>query len=164
MTKTTSKPMVSIVQITEWPSAAIEPLLCESEEEGFRFLRRLSDEWQSGANRFSGNGEAFFGVVAGEQLLAVGGINREADDCGRLRRFYVMRQERRKGIGRQLVLHILRFASLHYARLCLRTDTEAADRFYTAMGFSRLPSHDGPTHIIDLTHPGPQAVLSRVKI
>jgi GNAT superfamily N-acetyltransferase len=142
--------MLSIVQISDWPAAGIEPLVRDSQEEGFRFLQRLKDEYLSGANRFSAKGEALFGIIEDEQLLAVGGINRQSDDCGRLRRFYVKKDARRKGIGRMLAQHILRFASDHYSRVTLRTDTEAADRFYLALGFSSPLPGNGSTHIIEL--------------
>lgn len=101
-----SKRMLSIVQFFAW-SAAIDSLVLESRQQGFRFLIRLRDDWKSGANRFSGDGEAYFGVFDGKRLVAVGGINRETIDRGRLWRLYVRSQERRKGIGRLLVEHIL---------------------------------------------------------
>ena len=115
-----------IVQIREWPAAAIEGLLAESEQEGFRFVRRAKEEWLSGANTFSKEGEALYAVFEEERLLAIGGINRESARCGRLRRFYVRREERRRGIGRQLVRHVLAFASGHYSRVGLRCDTDVA--------------------------------------
>src|SRR5580692_1060936 len=112
----------SIIQIREWPTAAIEGLLAESEQAGFRFVRRARDEWLSGVNSFSKPGEAFFGVFEGEHLLAIGGINRESEHCGRLRRFYVRREARRRGIGRLLVQQVLAFASRHYSRVGLHCD------------------------------------------
>lgn len=142
--------MSSIVQLSEWP-AAIEGLLAESEQEGFRFVRRAKEEWSSGANRFSQEGEALFGLFEGERLLAIGGVNRESESYGRLRRFYVRREDRRRGIGRRLVLHVLSFAGRYYSRVALRCDTDAADRFYCALGFSRTASIAGVTHVIDLT-------------
>lgn len=142
--------MPSIVQITEWPAHEIEELTRESEAEGFCFLARLRDEWRAGVNRFSNTGEALFGAFEGGKLLAVGGLNREADDCGRLRRFYVKRNARRQGLGRLLVQHILRFAREHYSRVVLRTDTEIADQFYVALGFTRLPPGKNATHLIEI--------------
>jgi GNAT superfamily N-acetyltransferase len=142
--------MPSIIQIREWPAAAIEGLLAESEQEGFLFVRRAKEEWLSGANTFSKEGEALFAVFKGERLLAIGGINRESARQGRLRRFYVRREERRRGRGRQLVQHLLAFASRHYSRVGLRCDTGAADRFYRAVGFSRTNSDPGATHVIEL--------------
>jgi len=142
--------MPSIVQIREWPAAPIKGLLAESEQEGFRFVRRAQEEWLSGANTFSQEGEALFAVFDEARLLAIGGINRESDRQGRLRRFYVRREERRKGIGRQLVLQVLDFASRYYSQVGLRCDTTAADRFYVAVGFSRTDSDPRLTHVIEL--------------
>jgi len=142
--------MITIVRVREWPGTAIEGLLAESEQEGFRFLRRAKEEWLSGKNTFSEEGEAFFAVIEEERLLAVGGINRESERCGRFRRFYVRSEVRRRGIGRQLAEHVLTFARSSYSRVVLRCDTEPADRFYCALGFVRTDSDAGSTHSIDL--------------
>ncbi|PWW20714.1 hypothetical protein DFO73_1145 [Cytobacillus oceanisediminis] len=40
----------------------LNSLLAESKSEGFRFLSRLIDEYQSGINTFSDRGEGLFGV------------------------------------------------------------------------------------------------------
>jgi GNAT superfamily N-acetyltransferase len=144
--------MPSIVQIREWPITEIEALLAESEQEGFRFVRRAKDEWLSGANAFSEEGEALFGVFEQDRLLAIGGISRASERHGRLRRFYVRREERRRGIGRQLVQHVLAFARHYYSRIVLRCDTDAADRFYRATGFIRTNSDPSITHVIELTN------------
>ena len=141
----------SITRLYEWPGTAIEPLVQQSQEEGFRFLQRLKDEWLSGENQFSGQGEALFGVFDQERLLAVGGINRQSDACGRLRRVYVKPEARREDLGRILVQHILGFASVHYSRVMLRTDTPAADQFYLALGFSHLSPGGSSTHTIELS-------------
>ncbi len=142
--------MPSIVQIREWPVAAIEGLLAESEKEGFRFVARAKEEWLSGANTFSKEGEALFAVFEEKRLLAIAGINHESAGHGRLRRCYVCREERGRGIGRQLVQHVLAFAIRYYSRVGLRCDTDAADRFYRAIGFSRTHSDPGVTHVIEL--------------
>jgi GNAT superfamily N-acetyltransferase len=142
--------MLSIIPISEWPAAAIGELLAESEQEGFRFVRRAQEEWRSGANTFSQEGEALFGVFEAGCLLAIGGINREPERRGRLRRFYVRRQARGRGIGRRLLRHVLSFARGHYSCVGLRCDTEAADRFYRALGFRRTTSKAGVTHVIEL--------------
>lgn len=142
--------MTLIVQLHEWPAAAIEGLLAESEQDGFHFVRRAKEEWLSGTNTFSKEGEALFAVFEEERLLGIGGINRESASHGRLRRFYVRRGERRRGIGRKLVEHVLAFAGRYYSRVCLRCATDAADRFYRAMGFGRTDAEPGVTHVIEL--------------
>jgi GNAT superfamily N-acetyltransferase len=130
-----------IIQFKELSLQEIEPLLLESEAEGFRFLRRLRDDWVSGANRFDGPGEAFFGYRVEGRLIAVGGLNRQSVNSGRLRRVYVARHARRTGIGRSLVVHIVQYAIPFFDEIVLRTDTAGADAFYQAIGFNR--SHDG---------------------
>ena len=153
--------MPSISQIREWPAAAIEELLAESEQEGFHFVRRAQEEWLSGANTFSKEGEVLFAVIEEGRLLAIGGINRVSARLGRLRRFYVLRQERRKGIGRQLVEHLLAFASRNYSRVGLRCDTDAADRFYRSVGFNRTDLDPSVTHVIELKKESSRAHLDR---
>ncbi len=139
-----------IAQFEELPLQELEPLLLESEAEGFRFLRRLLDDWVSGANRFDSHGEAFFGYFVDGCLLAVGGLNRQSAITGRLRRVYVAQHARRTGIGRRLVAHIVQHAIPFFAEIVLRTDTAGADAFYQAIGFSRDRSDDH-THIMRLT-------------
>lgn len=134
-----------ITRIDEWPTEAIAPLLEESEREGFRFLRRAQDEWMTGTNRFSQQGEALFAVMESGRIVAVGGITRETSNRGRLRRFYVRHEQRRRGVGRALVAQIVEFARGYFSEVILRTDTEAGAGFYEALGF--LPvEDDGCTH------------------
>jgi len=152
--------MPAIFQISDWPSAAVQEILAESEREGFCFVRRAAEEWTSGANRFSKEDEAFFGVFERDRLVALAGINRESEHRGRLRRFYVRREARRMGIGGQLLRHVLAFAARHYTEVVLRCDTGAADSFYCVQGFSRADSEGNITHWIQLREtpnqlPGP---------
>jgi GNAT superfamily N-acetyltransferase len=150
--------MLSIVQVYDWPTTVVEEMLVESEQEGFRFLRRAQGEWRSGSNTFSKAGEALFAVFEAQRLLALGGVNRESDRCGRLRRFYVRREERRRGVGTQLVLHLVAFSRRYYSCLELRCDTDAGDRFYRALGFTRSVTNASVTHKIDL-NPEPNQSL-----
>jgi len=140
--------MFAVIPITDLPLDALKPLLAEGEEEGFRFLRRLKDEWLSGANRFDRAGESLFGIFEDKKLVALGGLNSESDRRGRLRRFYVRRKDRRKGIGRLLAQHIVRFGADHYDRIVLHTDTNVADKFYRSLGFERITGGADPTHLL----------------
>ena len=118
--------MLSIIQLREWSTTAIEELLVESESEGFHFVRRAKEEWLSGANRFSKEGEALFAVFDGARLVAIGGVNRATDSCCRLRRFYVRREERRRGVGRQLLQHGHLDSRWSYAERLARFTQEAS--------------------------------------
>ena len=47
-----------IVRLIALDMVQMEPLVSESQHEGFQFLARLCEEWASGTNRFSLRGEA----------------------------------------------------------------------------------------------------------
>jgi GNAT superfamily N-acetyltransferase len=127
---------------------ALAPLEREAVAEGFGLLTRLRTEWDSGINRFDREGEILLGFFRAERLLGIGGLNRDpfVDDprVGRLRHFYVTKNERRAGIGRILVERALGYAPAHFDSVRLRTDQ--AGSFYERLGFERV---DGPkvTHI-----------------
>jgi GNAT superfamily N-acetyltransferase len=131
----------------------LNSLLAESKSEGFRFLSRLIDEYQSGINTFSDRGEGLFGVKdhSGE-VIAIGGLNQDPYsnemNIGRLRRFYVANSYRRRGLGIQLMDHILSYAKEHFALIVLHTDTEQADCFYRAYGFKKPCLFPGSTHVL----------------
>ncbi len=150
--------MTSIVRIQELELNALEELRAESSREGFRFVERLCDEWVSGANRFNAPGEALFVAVADGQVVGVCGLNCDPYACdphvGRVRRFYVARAYRRRGIGRALLESVITSARDHFSLLRARTD--ASSDFYIARGFRRITSEPEATHVLALTsHDGP---------
>ena len=144
---------LTTTRITSLPPDLGE-LLEEGEREGFRFLRRLEDEWQSGANRFGRDGEALFIARVDGRLVGICGINVDpyvgSDDIARLRHLYVAPDARRHGIGRTLARLAIESAARHRFRaVYLRSDTEAAARFYESLGF--MPIDDGDaTHALAL--------------
>lgn len=133
----------------------IDDLLRESEAEGFRFVRRLVEEYRTGENRFDKSGEALFGLYHHGRLVGVCGLNRDPflDDppAGRVRRLYVPPSWRGKGLGRRLVEAVVGEARRHFRLLVLRTDTEAGAAFYRALGFQTEPRVPGATHHLPLT-------------
>ena len=128
--------------------AALAVLECEAVSEGFRMITRLRNEWQTGANRFEREGEVLLGTFRADRLLGIGGLNRDPyindPRAGRLRHLYVMKDERRAGIGRDLVERILGHATSNFDSVRLWTDRAAS--FYDRLGFDRV---DGPkmTHV-----------------
>ncbi|HEU4456292.1 MAG TPA: GNAT family N-acetyltransferase [Longimicrobium sp.] len=132
----------------------VERLVEASLREGFRFLARLRDEQASGANRFDGEGEVLLGAFRGEELIAVGGLNRDpyAGDprTGRVRHLYVLPSARRTGAGRALVRELIRRAEPWFDQIVLRTDTAEAARFYEALGFRPEREIDSATHRLPL--------------
>ena len=146
---------VVIVRLIALDMVQMEPLVSESQHEGFQFLARLCEEWASGTNRFSQRGEALFGLFDSGTLIGVGGINRQDDYTGRLRRFYISTWYRGRGWGRGLVDHILSHAAQYYRSVVLRITTDSGDRFYRACGFMRIRGSSDPTHRIELTEAEP---------
>lgn len=134
-----------------WP--ALQPLIEESRREGFRFLVRLREEWESGANRFDAPGEALLGTWTEGGLAGIGALNRDPyayePRVGRLRHLYVSEAFRSRGVGRALVEALVSAARPHFSVLRLRTDTAAAARFYQALGFVPVSSPSA-THQMEI--------------
>lgn len=132
----------------------LERLMEASVREGFRFLARLRDELASGANRFDGEGEVLLGAFRSEELIAVGGLNRDpyggGPRAGRVRHLYVLPSARRTGAGRALVRELVRRAGPWFDQLVLRTDTVEAARFYEALGFRPEREIERATHRLPL--------------
>ncbi|KRB49974.1 hypothetical protein ASE04_15405 [Rhizobium sp. Root708] len=118
----------------------IEALRTEAARDGFRFIDKLTIEWQSAANRFDAPGEALIGAFQNESLVAICGLNIDpyAGDSavGRLRHLYVLKIARRQGIASAMVGHLLGVARISFACVRLFTDTRQAAMFYEAVGFS----------------------------
>lgn len=122
----------------------IEPLIKTSEQEGFRFLSRLKEDWIKGINLFNKRNEQLYQVRIEGQIVAIGGINNnpyeEKGKTGRIRHVYILPEYRRKGIGRTLILHLLKMMQGKYERITLRTDTKDASIFYESLGFEKVKS------------------------
>ena len=146
---------VAIERLTDLQPERLAPLIAESEQHGLRFVRRLADEWASGANRFDRPGEALFLARSGERAVGVCGLNVDPyaaqPSVGRLRHLYVLSAHRRLGIGEQLVTRIIETARGRFERLRLSTSNPEAARLYERLGFR--PRADGAhcTHSMDMT-------------
>ena len=75
------------------PIGGLDELRAEARAEGYNFIDRLANEWESGMNRFDASGETLCGHLENGLLVAVGGLNRDPfagrADVGRIRRVYV---------------------------------------------------------------------------
>jgi GNAT superfamily N-acetyltransferase len=146
--------MPRIERLAELPPDGLAQLAAESEQSGFRFVRRLLDEWTAGVNRFDRPGEALFAAVVGDRTVGVCGLNVDpyapAARVGRLRRLYVLAASRRAGVGRLLVAAVVTAARGTFDRLRLRTDHPEAARFYERLGFRPCPGADDCTHVLEL--------------
>lgn len=133
----------------------IKQLEKESKDEGFRFVERLVNEYKCGSNTFSNTGEGLFGVFTEEgTLVAIGGLNKDPFSneayIGRVTRFYVKNDHRRKGLGSLLVNRIIDEAKKYYHVLVLHTDTEQADQFYISLGFLKGDMYPKSSHYLEL--------------
>jgi GNAT superfamily N-acetyltransferase len=129
-------------------------LVSDSERAGLEFVRRLVEDWASGANRFDRPGEAFFIARLDGSLVGVCGLNVDpyaADPrVGRVRHLYVLSDRRTLGIGRRLVEDIIAAARGPFGRLRLRTNNPSAARLYERVGFRRSPELADATHVMEL--------------
>lgn len=143
-------------EITDLKSVDVSKLVEESEAEGYRFLRRLVDQYEDGTNTFNKEGEILYGAWDNGQLVAIGGLNRDPysnkSGVGRLRRFYISEKVRRQGIGTQLLQKIVDHARGHFKELVVRTDSANADAFYRANGFSGDLGLPDASHGLTLDH------------
>jgi GNAT superfamily N-acetyltransferase len=125
----------------------------EAVGDGFRFLTRLIDEWDSGANRFNAPGECLMAAYLSQQLVGIGGISVDpytVTSMARLRRVYVSASSRGRHVGRTLVEALVAHAALRFQNVCLFTDTAEGDAFYLKCGFTRA-DHDHATHVMCLS-------------
>ena len=144
---------LQIERVTEAPPRLFDALLAESESAGYHFVRRLADEWASGANRFDRSGEALFAARIDGRLVGACGLNVDpytrAARVGRVRHLYVLAAYRRLGVGRQLVERVLDAARGRFERLRLSTQNPAAAQLYERLGFERRAADDH-THLLEL--------------
>lgn len=87
----------------------IESLRDAARAEGILLVDRLIGEWDARAQRFDADSECLMAARIGAALAGIGGLTRDPDDSGalRMRRFYVLPEYRRRGIGRALVSALL---------------------------------------------------------
>ncbi|MBZ0291065.1 MAG: GNAT family N-acetyltransferase [Anaerolineae bacterium] len=142
--------MMHIQIITQLTFEALQPLLVSSLDEGYTFIHKLWDEYQSGENTFSDNGAILLGGYEGDQLVGIGGVHVDPylkiATIGRVRHVYVLPSYRRSGIGKKLVQALIDRTSHHFTVFTLRTMTEHGQAFYKSLGFTDEPRFANATH------------------
>ncbi|HEY8614240.1 MAG TPA: GNAT family N-acetyltransferase [Roseomonas sp.] len=107
--------------------------------EGWRLLRVLEEDWESGTLRFDAPGEGLFAAWRGAALAGMLGLSAdpyiEEPGIARLRRLYVSSEHRGRGLGRALVEAAATTASENGFRLLRVRAPVEAGRFYEACGF-----------------------------
>ncbi len=149
-------PSLLVHRVAGLPSG-FEELAADAVADGQRLLEVLREDWDSGAVRFDGPGEALFVAVAAGALVGIGGLTRDpylADDrAGRVRRLYVRRASRRHGVGGALLAAIAGAATqAGWPRLRVRAPV-AAFAFYERCGFLRAVGEKAASHVMVLDGP-----------
>lgn len=107
--------------------------------EGWRMLRVLEEDWESGVLRFDHPGEALLAGWEEGELAGIAWLSRdpyaEQPGIARLRRLYVAPRYRGRGLGRALVEAAAGMATEFGYRLIRVRSPAAARRFYEACGF-----------------------------
>jgi GNAT superfamily N-acetyltransferase len=111
----------------------------EAEHEGFHFVTRLLSEVADSRVSLNEPESFFLGAFEDGQLIALGGVTPdpylEDPTTGRLRHLFVSMNARGRGVGRALVRALETRASHIYARLRLRSATDASSHFYELLGY-----------------------------
>jgi len=145
---------VSIQRLHRLDLNEIAHLAQESRDEGFRHITRLSEQYESGTNRFDQPGEALFAARDRERIIGICGLNQDpysmTAGVGRVRRLYVSKLYRRHGVARWLMEQVIEEAKRHYSVLVLKTDHPIADRFYDSLGFISMGDNDNVSHMLRL--------------
>jgi GNAT superfamily N-acetyltransferase len=141
-----TNPSLRVERVDEPSRDALAALVDDSERHGVRFVRRLADEWASGANRFDRPGEALFMAWIDGDAVGVGGLNIDpyatAPGVGRVRHVYVLTAHRRAGVGARLMHAILDAARGRFEVVRLRTSNPAAARLYERLGWEPVDEAD----------------------
>jgi len=140
---------VIITPITELPRA-LPTLIASAEAEGFQALTTLARNFESGTNRFAGAGEVLLTLWDGDDLLGIGGLNRDPyfpeRTVGRLRHLYVLPPLRSRGLGRSLVKALENHAKGVFPVLQLFTQSPRAGAFYEALGYQSIQGETKVSH------------------
>jgi GNAT superfamily N-acetyltransferase len=130
-------------------------LVSESEASGYRFPRRVLDEWERGVNRFARTGEALLIAEWKGQWIGVCGLSIDPylDDLrtGRVRNVYVLAESRRCGLGRRLVQEAISRSRGRFDRLRLQAEESGPARLYESLGFRPCQGIANCTHIMELS-------------
>lgn len=141
----------TVVQLT---LSELQPILDASLLEGYSFIQKLWDEYQSGEKAFNQPATTLLGGYEDGQLIAVGGVHPDPylkiPTIGRIRHVYVLPGYRRSGVGKKLVETLIDYAAAHFTSLTLRTPTEHGRAFYKALGFSDAPRFAEATHWMEI--------------
>ena len=139
---------VLLTPVVEELPVGFDAMRAGAQAEGYRFLDRLAGEWESGAMRFAGDGEALFAAHIAGELAGIGGLTRDPflPGCLRMRRFYVRATFRRSGVGRMLARALLDRRERRFQPVTVNA-APGSEAFWEALGFV-ADARDGHSHIL----------------
>lgn len=142
--------MMKIERVDHLSMNRLQPLLDASLGEGYDFIQRLWDEYQSGENRFDQGGAVLLSGLVDNEWIAIGGVHPDPylklPTVGRIRHVYVLPQFRRRGIATLLMRALIERGGERFDTLTLRTLTPHGDAFYKSLGFTDEPRYEQATH------------------
>ncbi len=119
----------------------LSPLAKNAKEDGYNFVQRTIDEWNSGINKFDLKNEVLYGVKINNDIVAIGGCNQDPyvmnERIGRIRHVYVHKDFRGLGLSTMLMDKVLDFAKERYPIIRLSTNNPVAAMIYENYGFTR---------------------------
>lgn len=136
-----------IEAIREHLPKAIEVLRQEAALEGYKFIDRLVAEWNGQAFRFDREHELLLGAWDDTDLAGIGGITHDPELPGslRMRRFYVRKCYRGRGIANVLATRLLTLNDSNAKPIYVNAGYPQASSFWESVGFVKHP-HAGHTH------------------
>ncbi len=130
-----------ILEINDENIFSLEPLNEEALPDGYKLVQKGIREWKDGTNKFSKQGEKFWGLFIGSECIAIGGLNidpyLEGNDgsVGRVRHIYVAKKYRGLGLSKVLVNMVLDEAKKHFKLVRLSTRNPIAASLYESFNF-----------------------------
>lgn len=127
--------------------------LVASFSEGYRFMERFVEEFDSEENMFDKEGEGLFAAKIDNQIVGIISINVDPflnkETIGRVRHLYVLPQFRNRGIASALLRTVVELGSKYFQMLTLYSDNFIPEKLYTQYGFIRSNEYDRTSHILE---------------
>jgi nucleoside triphosphate diphosphatase len=145
-TATKKDAAIRLERATKALPAGFSALRNEARAEGYRMLDTLASGWEAREIRFTRQGEALFAAYSGDRLVGIGGMTRDPNVAGalRMRRFYVAKEFRRRGVARRIAVSLL--AREEIAGLPIVVNAGAgSEAFWESLGFASN-RQQGHTH------------------
>ncbi|MGP4040951.1 GNAT family N-acetyltransferase [Gracilibacillus sp. D59] len=147
---------IKIERVTSLEQYKLDLLIDDSLSEGYKFIKRLVDEYTVGSNQFDKKGESLYVAKVDDEVIGIGGLNIDPylnlPDVGRVRHLYVLRKNRGAGIGKKLLNTIIDEARGNFRIIRLSsTDNPAAVNLYIECGFSKVEGIYKASHILEIS-------------